>query len=55
MSYFCESLDTMDAIENDPTKQARKKRKLKKMEEVKSRGGWRKLAYLKRKEKREAK
>lgn len=55
MGYFCESLDIMDAIENDPVRQARKERKRKKMEEVRAQGGWRKIAYLKRKEKREAK
>ena len=55
MSYFCESLDIMDAIENDPVRNARKERKRKKAEEVRAAGGWRKLAYLKRKAKRDEK
>lgn len=52
MGYFCESLDIMDALENDPVRQARKERKRKKMEETRAQGGWKKLAHLKRKEKR---
>ena len=55
MSYFCESLDAMDAIENDPVLEARKERKRKKMEEIRAQGGWKKLAFLKRKVKRDTK
>lgn len=55
MGYFCESLDKMDAIGNDPVRQARKERKRNKMEDIRDQGGWRKLAFEKREEKRNQK